>query len=981
MTLNAEMVHHLRALTRLVYVVTDEEDNFIKDFQLQMNKHEDRTWVYNWCLGLKKIGDLTRDWTQRSHTEATPRELHEALTQVYKDDPKDKEHFYIFTDPERIFRDEQAVRRVLNIIHQLHVDLRVVKCLIFVSTRRVIPEKLARYFEIVDTKGLQEEELTTLVTDFCRQLQTPVPSNIGKLFRGFTSFEVEAAITQSVVRTKKDSVDPKRVDPVLISKYKRNQIKKTDLVQIVDSSKVSFDSVGGAECFKEWARSTQSCWTEEGQAFGLVPPRGVLLMGVYGCGKSLSAKALATEWKLPLIQFEMGKLRNSAVGESEANLYRALRIVESVSPCVTEETEVTLADGTSKPIGVLWQESLSGTTDLSVQCWNEKTLRLGSTRVSAITCRQAEAFRIDAANGYYLNATENHLHYIMRGGLPDWVSTDELLPGDMMAVSIAKYPGDSDCTRFHPVGMRNYEAAQGRMEFRRGGGGFRDAIVPKLPRVWSTELGWVLGILEGDGFIGANDGIGLVNTSEGLLSYFEHGLINQFGLQATRHENNSKDPILTGLTEDSVFKTCWTSLVTNQLAAEFLREARKHILTAPPEVRAAFLAGWIDADGCIGRNKIALTVKHPKMWAQRQLLGRQLIQSLGVIPSKFDFPSMEITGSRAVHLAGIIREYLVEKSVKATQISSSSIGFDRGSGFACGQLLHEARKASGTKFSDLGASSGVTWSYESGRVPVSERHLINYIEKFGSSGSELKRILEADCRWVQVKSIEPIGTQDVYDLVCEGEDTHSFIANGLITHNCIMWIDEAEKSLSGGDSSAQSDAGTTSRLLGILSTWTQESNAPACLVMTANSLKTMPAEMVNRMPERFFFDIPDEETLIDIIKIHAKNFSQDVSNFNLATLAEKADGLVGREIEQAVEASMVKSFNAKCKGLDYEILLEDLTRRPRIIKTMSDEIHNIIDWVGFDKESGDGIRARFASKGRSTQFKTISATAAEKATK
>ena len=521
MTLNSEMIHHLRALTRLLFVVTDEEDNFINDFHLQMVKHEDRTWVYNHCLGLKKIGDLVRDWKSRTHTVDGTREVHDALIQVYKDDPKDKEHFYIFTDPERIFKDEQCVRRVLNITHQLHQDLRVVKCLIFVGTRRAIPEKLARYFEVVECKGLQTEELNTLVNDFCKQLQTPVPENIDRLFRGFTSFEVEAAITQSVVSTKKDPKNPKRVDPVLVSKYKRNQIRKTDLVQIVDSSNVSFDSVGGAECFKEWARATQSCWTEEGQKFGLLPPRGILLMGVYGCGKSLSAKALATEWKLPLIQFEMGKLRTSAVGESEANLYRALRIVESVAPC-------------------------------------------------------------------------------------------------------------------------------------------------------------------------------------------------------------------------------------------------------------------------------------------------------------------------------------------------------------------------------------------------------------------------------------------------------------------IMWIDEAEKSLAGGASSAQSDAGTTSRLLGILSTWAQESKSPACLVMTANSLKTLPTEMVNRMPERYFFDIPDEDTLIDIIKIHAKAFSQDVSNFNLATLAEKADGLVGREIEQAVEASMVKSFNAKKSGLDYDILLDDLTLRPRIIKTMSDEIQEIIDWVGFDKVSKDGVRARLASKGRSTSFKKMS---------
>jgi SpoVK/Ycf46/Vps4 family AAA+-type ATPase len=523
MTLNPEMIHHLRALTRLVFVVTDEEDNFINDFHKQMVKHEDRTWVYNHCMGLRKIAALVQDWKQRSHTVENPRDIHDALIQVYKDDPKDKEHFYLFTDPEKIFKDEQAVRRILNIVHELHQDIRVVKCLVFVGTRRVIPEKLARYFEVVDCKGLTGDEITAKVTEFCGHLQVTVPDNAERIFRGFTSFEIEAAITQSVVLTKKDVKSPRRVDPVLVARYKRNQIRKTDLVTIADSSQVSFDSVGGAECFKDWAKATASCWTEKGQKFGLVPPRGVLLMGVYGCGKSLSAKALATEWQLPLIQFEMGKLRTSAVGESEANLYRALRIVESVSPCV-------------------------------------------------------------------------------------------------------------------------------------------------------------------------------------------------------------------------------------------------------------------------------------------------------------------------------------------------------------------------------------------------------------------------------------------------------------------MWIDEAEKSLSGGASSAQSDAGTTSRLLGILSTWAQESKAPACLVMTANTLNTLPTEMVNRMPERFFFDIPDELTIIDIIKIHARcqPVPQDITNFNLAVLSEAADGLVGREIEQSVEAAMVKSFNANRPGLDEAILLDDLKRRPRIIKTMADEIKSIIDWVGFDKEANDGVRARFASRGRSTQFKTIS---------
>jgi SpoVK/Ycf46/Vps4 family AAA+-type ATPase len=520
MPFSSELVHHLRALTRAIYVVTDEEDTFIQDFRRQMPKYTERTFVFNRAFGMLKIDDLVNDWQNRTHTREGS-DIPAALKRIYTDDPRENEHFYIITDPDVILDDEFAVRQVLNIIHQLHNDSQIVKCLIFVGSSRFIPPKLSRYIEVVELHGLDQEELLKTVTDSCANFKMDPPADYASLFRGFTSYEIDQVITQAMVSVMADPHASKRIDPNFVSEYRRKQIRKTDLVQIINTQKFTFKSVGGVERFKEWASATKSCWTPEGRKFGLRVPRGVLLMGVYGCGKSLSAKALASEWELPLVQLELGRLRNPAVGRSENNLIQALRIIETVAPCA-------------------------------------------------------------------------------------------------------------------------------------------------------------------------------------------------------------------------------------------------------------------------------------------------------------------------------------------------------------------------------------------------------------------------------------------------------------------VWIDEAEKSLAGGASSAQSDAGTTSRMLGILSTWAQELESPVSLILTANSLRNLPPEMVNRLPDRFFFDVPDESSVIEILKIHAGEFNQDISGFQLNELAKAANQLVGREIEQCVESAMTSSFNAKKPALDEEILHHELRAKSRIITTMKDEIAELTEWVGYDPETDDGVKAKLAApKRRGKSFKVV----------
>ena len=169
--MNTELLFHLRSLSRMVYFVTEEEDRFILKLKDVLKKFVPRTWVYNAAFGLQPLEGIIRDWQSRAHAQNDQCiNIHDALIHIYKDDPKDEQNFYIITDPERWLGDPHVQRRVLNIVHQLHNDIRTIKILIFVGQRRYVPEKLSRYMEVVHDKGLSSEEILGIVSGACEHL-------------------------------------------------------------------------------------------------------------------------------------------------------------------------------------------------------------------------------------------------------------------------------------------------------------------------------------------------------------------------------------------------------------------------------------------------------------------------------------------------------------------------------------------------------------------------------------------------------------------------------------------------------------------------------------------------------------------------------------------------------------------------------------------------------------------------------------------
>jgi SpoVK/Ycf46/Vps4 family AAA+-type ATPase len=141
------------------------------------------------------------------------------------------------------------------------------------------------------------------------------------------------------------TLDESDIDIVLNEKKADHpQVGRTGVLR----SRFALSDIGGLGSLKDWLGKRSEAWGERARDFGLPAPRGVLLLGVPGCGKSLTAKAIGAQWKLPLLRFDVGAVFGKYVGESEANLRRALKAAEAVAPCVLWIDEMEKAFSVSR---------------------------------------------------------------------------------------------------------------------------------------------------------------------------------------------------------------------------------------------------------------------------------------------------------------------------------------------------------------------------------------------------------------------------------------------------------------------------------------------------------------------------------------------------------------------------------------------------------------------------------------------------------
>jgi SpoVK/Ycf46/Vps4 family AAA+-type ATPase len=186
---------------------------------------------------------------------------------------------------------------------------------------------------------------------------------------------------------------------------------------------------------------------------------------------------------------------------------------------------------------------------------------------------------------------------------------------------------------------------------------------------------------------------------------------------------------------------------------------------------------------------------------------------------------------------------------------------------------------------------------------------------------------------------------------------------------CAVVIDEIEKQFSGSQSSTFSDAGTTSRVIGSFLTWYQDCTAPIFIIATCNSIQYLPPELVSRFDDKFFVPLPSNTDRASIYDIHLKKTGRDPSQLgiNVQELASKSPYFTGREIEQVVKAGLIEMwYERKTTGNEIELnnehLLKVLDSKVPMYKTMQEELDYLVQWVGWDSDKKEGIRANYASE-------------------
>jgi len=282
-------------------------------------------FIWSVTTGLKRFGSLSAIYDSQAPLKA--------LNNV---GAMPGEGLFLFKDLHRFFDKPEIVRKLCDLAPSFKMDRRVI---VLSAAELSLPaelETLAGTFTI-DLPSADELKTITrrVVADLSRLRPVRIdlaPDDFDQLverMKGFTELEAERAITKTVLRDGALS----RSGLEAMVEIKKELLQKEGILEYL-APEENLAEVGGFRNLKAWLAKRKRAFAPEAKKFGLAAPRGILLLGVQGAGKTLVARAIAREWALPLLKMETGKLYDKYVGESEKNLEKALRTAEHMAPCV-----------------------------------------------------------------------------------------------------------------------------------------------------------------------------------------------------------------------------------------------------------------------------------------------------------------------------------------------------------------------------------------------------------------------------------------------------------------------------------------------------------------------------------------------------------------------------------------------------------------------------------------------------------------------
>lgn len=232
--------------------------------------------------------------------------------------------------------DYQVIRKLRDLVPLLKTS-SARKNVFFIAPELVIPDTLQKDITVCDYPLPTLDEIKSRFNVMLKQnakvstdkLTEEDKDKLCKSALGLTLQEAENAFALAMVNDGKISID----DLPTIIEEKMQVIKKTEILEFIQSD-LSINDIGGLKNLKNWLLKRNNSWSESAKKYCVPAPKGVLITGVPGCGKSLTAKAMSAIWQLPLLRLDFGKIFSGIVGSSEQNMRRALATAEAVSPSI-----------------------------------------------------------------------------------------------------------------------------------------------------------------------------------------------------------------------------------------------------------------------------------------------------------------------------------------------------------------------------------------------------------------------------------------------------------------------------------------------------------------------------------------------------------------------------------------------------------------------------------------------------------------------
>lgn len=266
-----------------------------------------------------------------------------------------KIHYFIFMDPQLLIKDNPAATSLLQQYSSMLPSTNVCILLVTPDVKLDVPSGTVLVTDL-ETPGI--DELSRVVNRMVQDNGKDFPkgsdidkegcARIAQMGLGLTMFEFETYLAISIIEAGQARAQTLTTEALLagVGDGKTMVVRQSEILELTHPE--SIDSVGGMQRLKEWLQARSYCYSEQAKEFGVDPPKGMVLVGVPGTGKSLCAKATASILGVPLVRLDFGRVFSRYVGDSESRVRDALKMVESMAPVVLFSDEIDKGLGNSE---------------------------------------------------------------------------------------------------------------------------------------------------------------------------------------------------------------------------------------------------------------------------------------------------------------------------------------------------------------------------------------------------------------------------------------------------------------------------------------------------------------------------------------------------------------------------------------------------------------------------------------------------------